>query len=150
VTSRNTQDHCLSVLLPWSTSFEDPIILPDGQEAAHAEGRGHRLHYETAEEGDRAYPEMVYSRWVRFLAELGAINGGGICLQAVFFILFQVTTMIDETVARLRAHNGNIIRYRRLLETELSDLERGFIEMRLNEERSAVKSLANQSPADWD
>jgi hypothetical protein len=72
----------------------------------------------------RAYPEMVWSRRVRFLAELGAMNGGGICLQAVFFILFQVTTMIDEKVARLRAHNSNIIRYRRLLETDLSDLER--------------------------
>jgi hypothetical protein len=23
---------------------------------------------------DRAYPEMVYSRWVRFLAEWGAMN----------------------------------------------------------------------------
>ena len=100
---------------------------------------------------DRAYPEMVCSRWVRFLAELGAMNGGGICLQAVFFISFQVTTMIDEKVARLRAHNNNIIRYRRLLETDLSDLERGFIEKRLNEERSAAKSLANHpSPGGWD
>ena len=27
----NTQDHCLSILLPWSTPFEDPIILPDGR-----------------------------------------------------------------------------------------------------------------------
>ena len=84
-------------------------------------------------------------------AELGAMNGGGICFQAVFFILFQVTTMIDEKVARLRAHNSNIIRYRRLLETDLSDLERGFIEKRLNEERSAVKSLANhRSSGGWD
>ena len=65
------------------------------------------------------------------------------CLQAVSFILFQVTTMIEEKVARLRAHDNNITRYRRLLETDLSDLERGFIERRLNEERSAMKSLAN-------
>ena len=27
----NTLDHCLSILLPWSPSFEDPIILPDGR-----------------------------------------------------------------------------------------------------------------------
>jgi hypothetical protein len=28
----NTQDHCPEyVLLPWSTRFEDPIILPDGR-----------------------------------------------------------------------------------------------------------------------
>ena len=30
-TARNTQDHCLSNLLPWSAPFEDPIILPDGR-----------------------------------------------------------------------------------------------------------------------
>ena len=51
--------------------------------------------------------------------------------------------MIEEKVARLRAHDNNITRYRRLLETDLSDLERGFIERRLNEERSAIKSLAS-------
>jgi hypothetical protein len=28
----NTQDHCLSTFLPWSTRFEDPIILPDGRQ----------------------------------------------------------------------------------------------------------------------
>jgi hypothetical protein len=59
--------------------------------------------------------------------------------------------MIEDKVARQRAHNSNIIRYRRLLETDLSDLERGFIEKRLNEERSAVKSLANHpSLGGWD
>lgn len=51
--------------------------------------------------------------------------------------------MTDEKVARLRAHSNNIRRYRRLLETNLSDLERGFVERRLNEERLAVQSLAN-------
>ncbi|MGY3615224.1 hypothetical protein [Bradyrhizobium sp. USDA 10063] len=51
--------------------------------------------------------------------------------------------MTDEKVARLRAHNNNISRYRRLLGTNLSDLERGFVERRLNEERLAVQSLAN-------
>ena len=50
--------------------------------------------------------------------------------------------MIEEKVARLRAHKNNIIRYRWLLKTNLSDLERGFIERRLDEERSAVNSLS--------
>jgi hypothetical protein len=78
------------------------------------------------------------------LAELGAMNGGGTYFTSKLFpFLFQVTTMIEEKVARLRAHDNNITRYRRLLETDLSDLERGFIERRLNEERSAIKSLAN-------
>jgi hypothetical protein len=100
---------------------------------------------------DRAYPEMVYSRWVRFLAELGAMNAAAFASKLFSLSLFQVTTMLEDKVARQRAHNSNIIRYRRLLETDLSDLERGFIEKRLNEERSAVKSLANHpSPGGWD
>jgi hypothetical protein len=41
--------------------------------------------------------------------------------------------MIDLKVASLHAHGNNISRYRRLLRTNLSDLERQFIEQRLNE-----------------
>jgi len=51
--------------------------------------------------------------------------------------------MSDDKVTRLRAHTNNISRYRRLLGTNLSDLERGFVERRLNEERLAVQSLTN-------
>ena len=51
--------------------------------------------------------------------------------------------MTDEELARLRTHDSNIRRYRRLLKTKLSDLERRFLERRLNEERSAVESLAS-------
>ena len=51
--------------------------------------------------------------------------------------------MTDEELARLRAHDSNISRYRRLLKTNLSDLERQFLDRRLSEERSAVASLAH-------
>jgi hypothetical protein len=51
--------------------------------------------------------------------------------------------MIDEKVARLRAYDNNICRYRSLLRTKLSDLERQFIERRLNEEEAAMASLAS-------
>ena len=51
--------------------------------------------------------------------------------------------MIDLKVASLRAHGNNISRYRRLLRTKLSDLERQFIERRLNEEKMAMKRLAS-------
>jgi hypothetical protein len=54
--------------------------------------------------------------------------------------------MTDEELARLRAHDSNISRYRRLLKTNLSDLERRFLEQRLSEERSAVESLAHPAP----
>lgn len=49
--------------------------------------------------------------------------------------------MTDERLARLRAHDNNISRYQRLLRTNLSDLERRFLEQRLGEERSARREL---------
>jgi hypothetical protein len=53
--------------------------------------------------------------------------------------------VIDEVLARLRAHDDNISRYRRLLKTNLSDLERRFLERRLSEERSAVERLSHSA-----
>lgn len=50
--------------------------------------------------------------------------------------------MLDEKFARLRTHRNNIHRYRRLLNTELNELERRFIEKRLSEERSAMENVA--------
>jgi hypothetical protein len=50
--------------------------------------------------------------------------------------------MIDEKPARLRTHRNNISHYRRLLNTQLTDCERQFIEKRLSEERSAMERLA--------
>ena len=49
---------------------------------------------------------------------------------------------IDEGLARIRAHHNNIDRYRALLTTKLSDLEREFIERRLAEEKQAADDLA--------
>ncbi len=49
--------------------------------------------------------------------------------------------MIDGKLALLRAHRNNISRYRRLLKTGLTELERQFIERRLSEERSATEKL---------
>jgi hypothetical protein len=53
--------------------------------------------------------------------------------------------MTDEKLARLRAHDNNVSRYRWLLKTNLSELERRFLERRLSEEMSAIESLANHS-----
>ncbi len=49
--------------------------------------------------------------------------------------------MSDEKFAPIRARRQNIRRYRGLLGTSLSDLERQFIERRLSEERSALEAL---------
>ena len=51
--------------------------------------------------------------------------------------------MIDENWARLHARRNNVRRYRRLLQTELTELERQYIERRLNEEKSAMESLTS-------
>ena len=53
--------------------------------------------------------------------------------------------MIDENLAQLRAHRQNINRYRALLQTELTVLEREFIERRIAEEEAAVNVLTSDT-----
>jgi hypothetical protein len=55
--------------------------------------------------------------------------------------------MLDQQMARLRAHHRNIQRYRNLLQTSLTELEREFVEKRLTEEQSNLESLALLMPA---
>lgn len=49
--------------------------------------------------------------------------------------------MLDLNLERIRAHQKNIARYRRLLETHLTDLERSYIERRLREEQASAEVL---------
>ena len=49
--------------------------------------------------------------------------------------------MIDGNLERLRAHRANIRRYRRLLATRLSDLERAYITRRMSEEQRSLEAL---------
>jgi hypothetical protein len=56
-----------------------------------------------------------------------------------------MTSMIDESLTRLRAHRNNIHRYRRLLKTQLTDLERSYVERRLIEEEAAMQSLSDST-----
>jgi hypothetical protein len=51
--------------------------------------------------------------------------------------------MLDLASARLRTHSNNIARYRRLLETKLTDLEREYIQRRLSEEQSNLDTLGS-------
>jgi hypothetical protein len=53
--------------------------------------------------------------------------------------------MNDADLARIRAHRGNIHRYRRLLATHLADHERAYIERRLSEERACMENLSQQT-----
>jgi hypothetical protein len=49
--------------------------------------------------------------------------------------------MLEDNLARLRTHRNNMHRYRRLLTTQLSDVERAYIARRLEEEEAACKAL---------
>ena len=53
--------------------------------------------------------------------------------------------MLDENLARIRAHRNNIQRYRSLLKTTLSDIERQFVERRLSEESLALEALTTET-----
>src|ERR1700759_392202 len=50
-------------------------------------------------------------------------------------------TRFEENLARIHTHRNNIHRYRRLLRTELSDLERDFIGSRMTDEKAALDAL---------
>ena len=56
--------------------------------------------------------------------------------------------MLDVNLERLRAHQKNIDRYRRLLATHLSDLERSYIERRLSEEQASIKGILRATVPD--
>ncbi|TWB03645.1 hypothetical protein [Bradyrhizobium stylosanthis] len=52
--------------------------------------------------------------------------------------------MIEGNLERLRAHRANIRRYRRLLATRLSDLEREYIARRMSEEQRSMEALLQE------
>ncbi|WP_398467096.1 hypothetical protein [Tardiphaga sp.] len=54
---------------------------------------------------------------------------------------------VDIDSARIAAHRNNIARYRRLLRTHLTPLERDFIERRVSEEQRSLAALIARSPA---
>ena len=55
--------------------------------------------------------------------------------------------MFEENLVLLRTHQKNIQRYRRLLETSLTDFEREYIVKRLCEEQSAIEMLSAKAPS---
>ncbi|MEZ5764689.1 MAG: hypothetical protein R3D69_10770 [Xanthobacteraceae bacterium] len=54
----------------------------------------------------------------------------------------ETTMMLDEKLARIRACRSNIRRYQRLLQTQLTHLERSFIKRRMAEEERTVSELS--------
>jgi hypothetical protein len=54
---------------------------------------------------------------------------------------------METRIVRLRTHQKNIDRYEGLLQTNLSEAERQYIEKRLSEERLAMAMLQFMSPS---
>ena len=52
------------------------------------------------------------------------------------------TGVMDERIARLRAHQKNIERYQSLLKTELTEVEMHYLEKLLSEERFVMAILS--------
>jgi hypothetical protein len=55
--------------------------------------------------------------------------------------------VMDEKIARLRAHQKNIDRYQRLLQTKLTEVEKRYVEKRLSEERFSIRMLDFMAPS---
>src|SRR6476660_5109769 len=53
--------------------------------------------------------------------------------------------MHELTLKRLHGYRRNVDRYRKLLATRLSDLERAYIERRLGEEQASLKALLQET-----
>jgi hypothetical protein len=53
--------------------------------------------------------------------------------------------MLEQDLARIRSHRNNIHRYRSLLLTELSDLERNFIVRRMADEQATLHALVAEA-----
>lgn len=56
--------------------------------------------------------------------------------------------MLDKKLEQLRTHQAGIDRYRRLLATPLSELERAYIERRLSEQQASVRALLRETYPD--
>jgi hypothetical protein len=53
--------------------------------------------------------------------------------------------MFEQNLARIRTYRSNIHRYRRLLRTELSALERDFIDRRMADQQAALDALVAET-----
>lgn len=63
-------------------------------------------------------------------------------VASVAYRLVRLRREAGLRAASMRAHRDNIRRYKRILKTDLTDLERQFVVRRLAEEQSAIRNLA--------
>lgn len=58
--------------------------------------------------------------------------------------------VMEATIVQMRTHQKNIDRYKDLLESELSEVDRQYIEKRLSEERLTIATLQFTSQNGYD
>jgi hypothetical protein len=63
-------------------------------------------------------------------------------IAQVAYHLARLRRQANLRAASMRAHRANIRRYKRILQTDLTELERQFVVRRLAEERAAIQNLA--------
>jgi hypothetical protein len=78
---------------------------------------------------------------VRRPPEFGCISAFQSVIEIYLIKCIFERMVMDENIARLRAHLRNIDRYQKLLKTKLTEIEVQYLERRLSEERSAVAVL---------
>jgi len=102
-----------------------------------------------APEGLKAPVTIDAGGALRGMKDRGILRAGNRCVcgrsNGALLPEAEETTMFDESLARIRTHRNNIHRYRRLLRTQLSDLERDFIERRMADERTALDALVAET-----
>ncbi|OPH81454.1 hypothetical protein [Nitrobacter vulgaris] len=63
-------------------------------------------------------------------------------IAPVVYHLARLRREADLRAASIKAHRANIRRYKRILQTDLTEVERQFVVRRLAEERAAIQNLA--------
>jgi hypothetical protein len=63
-------------------------------------------------------------------------------ITPVVYHLARLRREADLRAASIKAHRANIRRYKRILQTDLTEVERQFVVRRLAEERAAIQNLA--------
>jgi hypothetical protein len=75
-------------------------------------------------------------------AKRTAAGTGEAAIAPAVYHLARLRREADLRAASIKAHRDSIRRYKRILQTDLTDLERQFVVRRLAEEQSAIRKLS--------
>jgi hypothetical protein len=84
--------------------------------------------------------------WRRRRSERGRRSAGSLAIIQKSNKNTKGTKMSDLDAVRIAVHQNNVSRYRRLLRTKLTEIERQYVERRLAEERQSLELLTTRQP----